>query len=217
MTTVEVIEPMFRSVGQALSVAFAVADTDPAVKGTMESALRDLAEKRYGAAPILNSERTINRQGLKDSEFRTQCVVIVEMVHSRLTGHERDSIIARFSKVATKRAEAVRSLCEAYSSLCSTTNREAVLALCWSIYVPGVMPLPNETPSAFNARRKRRKDEWSARTLETEYGVGRNILNRDKRTLRELFDAIELQAQGRLEIVLVKAGLVGEYQDSAVA
>ena len=217
MTTVEVIEPMFRSVGQALSVAFAVADTDPAVKGTMESALRDLAEKRYGAAPILNSERTINRQGLKETEFRTQCVVIVEMVHARLAGRERDTIIARFSKIAVKRAAAVRSLCNTYASLCNTTNPEALLALCWSIYVPGVMPLPNETPSAFNARRKRRKDEWSARTLETEYGVGRNVLNRDKRTLRELFDGIELQAQGRLEIVLVKAGLVGEYQHGGIA
>lgn len=217
MTTAEISEPMFRSVGQALSVAFAVADTDPAVKGTMEGALNYLAEKRYGAAPILNSERAINRQGLNDNEFRTQCVMVVAIVNTRLAGHERDTIVARFGKIAARRAAAVRSLCEAYASLCSTTNREAVLALCWSIYAPGVMPLPNETPSAFNARRKRRKDEWSARTLETEYGVGRNILNRDKRTLRELFDAIELQAQGRLEIVLVKAGLVGEYQDSAVA
>ena len=210
MSEVEVIEPMFRSVGQALSVAFAVADTDPAVKGTMEGALKDLAEKRYGAAPILNSERTINRQGLKDNEFRTQCVMIVEMVHTRLTGHERDTIIARFSKIVMKRAVAVRSLCNAYASLCSTTNRDAVLALCWSIYVPGVTPFPNETPAAFNARRKRRKDEWSSRTLETQYGVGRNVLNRDKQMLRELFGGIELQAQGRLELVLAKAGLVGE-------
>lgn len=54
-------EPMFRSVGQALSIAFAVAETPPAVRGTTDRALRDLKEDRYGIAPIPPGERGTNR------------------------------------------------------------------------------------------------------------------------------------------------------------
>lgn len=208
--TAERVEPMFRSVGQALSIAFSVAETPAAVKGTTDRALKDLAERRYGAAPVIASERTLNRDGLKDNEFRAQCVIVVGMVDNRLSGHERDTIIARFSKVAARRANAVRGLRDAYASLCNTQHQEAILGLVWAIYVRGVTPFQNETPTAFNARRKRRKEEWSLRSIEDEYHVSKSALGRDQQMLRDLLGEIERQAQARLELILVKAGLVGD-------
>ena len=68
--------------------------------------------------------------------------------------------------------------------------------------------MPNETPESFNARRKRREVEWSARSLEKQYGIGRNVLNRDKALLRKLLSEVELQAQTKLETYFVRTGLL---------
>jgi hypothetical protein len=205
-------DPMFKSVGQALSIAFAVTETPPAVRGTTDRALRDLKEDRYGLPAASQGERSINKEGLNDREFRAQCVLIVDTVDTRLAGHERGTVIARFTRQAVKRAHAVRALRDSYASLCNTQNSDAVLALIWSIYTPGVQPYPNESPATFNARRKRRAHEWSARTIEKEYGVGRNVLNRDLQMLREMLIKIELQAQERLERIFVRDGLLAEQE-----
>jgi len=208
MQAVTLSEPMFKSVGQALSIAFAVTETPPAVRGTTDRALRDLKEDRYGLPPITQGERSVNKDGLNEREFRAQCVLIVDTVDTKLAGHERGTVIARFTRTAVKRAHAVRSLRDSYATLCNTQHAEAVLALIWSIYAPGVQPFPNESPAAFNARRKRREKEWSARSIEAQYGVGRNVLNRDKAMLRELLGKIELQAQERLERIFLRDGLL---------
>lgn len=205
--------PMFKSVGQALSIAFSVMDTEPTVKGTTESALRTMAEKRYGEAPVLQTERSVNKDGLKPNEFRAQCARIVATVDKELFGHERDAIYARFAKTTMKRAEAVRNLRDAFHSLCSTRSKEAVLALVWGLYVPGVIIFPGEDPREFNARRKKREKEWSTRSLEKEYAVGRAILRKDQVMLKELCQGIELQAQSKLEQIFLRAGLISNEGD----
>ena len=70
-------DAMFKSVGEALSIAFAVTETDPPVKGSTASALEGLKEERYGLPPMLDSERVVNRSGLNENEFRAQCTLIV--------------------------------------------------------------------------------------------------------------------------------------------
>lgn len=209
-STAVAAEPMFKSVGQALSIAFAVAETPPAVRGTTDRALRDLKEDRYGLTPMPVGERCVNKDGLTEREFRAQCVLIVDAVDSKLAGHERGTVIARFTKVAVKRAHAVRSLRDAYATLCNTQSADAVLALIWSVYVPGVQPHPAESPAAFNARRKRREKEWSVRSIEREYGVSKSVLHRDVQMLREMLGKIELQAQERLERIFIRDGLLVE-------
>lgn len=205
-----VTEPMFRTVGQALSIAFSVAETPPAVRGTTDRALRDLKEDRYGLPSDARSETSINKDGLNEREFRAQCVLIVDTVDTKLSGHERGTVIARFTRNAVRRAHAVRALRDAYGSLCNTQHAEAILALIWSIYTPGVQPHPNESPAAFNARRKRRAKEWSVRSIEQEYGVAKSVLHRDVVMLREMLIKIELQAQERLERIFVRDGLLAE-------
>ena len=180
------------------------------MRGTTDRALRDLKEDRYGLAPVPQSERSINKDGLNEREFRAQCVLVVDCVDTKLAGHERGTVIARFTKQPVKRAYAVRALRDSYASLCNTQHAEAVLALIWSIYAPGVQPHPGESPVAFNARRKRRVKEWSTREIEKEYGVGRSVLRRDQQMLRELLGKIELQAQERLERIFVRDGLLAD-------
>lgn len=208
-------DAMFRSVGEALSIAFSVTETDPPMKGSTASALESLKQERYGLPPVLASDRAVNRVGLKDNEFRAQCTLIVGMVETRLRDHERCTIVARFSKRPVRKAYAVRSLRDHYRSLCVTQNQDALLALVWAIYAPREMPFPNETPQAFNARRKRREKEWSARSIEKNYGVGRNVLNRDKATLIEVLKGVEQQAQELLERLFIACGIVQPRDEDA--
>lgn len=208
MASEAVTETMFRSVGQALSIAFSVAESPASVKGTTDRALKDLSERRYGAAPRIDADRTLNRDGLKDNEFRAQCVLVIRMVDDRLAGHARDTIIARYSKTVVKRAYAVRNLRDHFASLCNTQHRDAILALCWAIYAPSVTAFPNESVQDFNVRRKRRELEWSTRSIEKEYGVGRSVLRRDQGMLRELFREIETRALETLEMAFIAAGLL---------
>lgn len=208
-------DAMFRSVGEALSIAFSVTETDPPVKGSTASALESLKQERYGLPPVLASDRAVNRVGLKDNEFRAQCTLIVGMVETRLRDHERCVIVARFSKRPVRKAHAVRSLRDHYRGLCATQNQDALLAIVWAIYVPREMAYPSETPQEFNARRKRREKDWSARTIEKNYGVGRNVLNRDKATLVDVLKGIEVKAQDFLERLFIARGIVQPRDENA--
>ena len=201
------VEPIFITIGEALSIGFRRAEERAPIKGSTDSALRHLKEERYGL-PATTIERRVNKLGLNDQEFRAQCVLVVEAVARRLSGHEAAAITARFTTFPPRRAQAVRELQTAYRALCTTQNTDALLALIWGLYVPAVIPLPNERPEAFNARRKRRELEWSARSLEKQYGIGHNILNRDKALLRKLLTEVELQAQNKLEGYFVRIGLL---------
>jgi hypothetical protein len=212
---IETSDAMFRSVGEALSIAFSVTETDPPVKGSTASALESLKQERYGLPPVLASDRAVNRVGLKDNEFRAQCTLIVGMVETRLRDHERCVIVARFSKRAVRKAHAVRSLRDHYRGLCATQNQDALLAIVWAIYVPREMAFPSETPQEFNARRKRREKDWSARTIEKNYGVGRNVLNRDKATLVDVLKGVEVQAQDFLERLFIAHGIVQPRDENA--
>lgn len=206
-------EPMFKSVGQALSVAFSVAASPAPIVGSTARALESMSEKRYGAAVVLESERTINREGLKPHEFRAQCMRVVDVVGAKLLVHERDVIYCRFGH-QLYHATGIRGLQEHYGSLCNTQSEPAVHAIIMGIYVRGkTMQQFGESPRDYNKRRKQRRDDWSVRTIEKEYGVSKSVLHRDQVVLRKLFYGIEEQAQGKLEEIYLRMALIADPND----
>jgi len=200
-------EPMFKSVGHALAVAFAMETTKPSVESTTEAVIKDLRERRYGADPMPDAETSVNASGLRPNEFRAQCGLIVACVDASLPAHERDAIYARFGH-QLRRAFGIRNLRDHYGSLCNTQSLGAIHALITGIYVRHVTQEPGESPQAFNKRRKRRELEWSLRSIEKEYGVGKNVLHRDQKMLKGIFYGLEVQAQEKLEVVFVHDGLI---------
>jgi hypothetical protein len=192
MAAVAQVDPIFKSVGQALYVAYLLEDSPVHEKGATQVLIEDLLRQRYGEDPIRKSERTINMGNMTPLELRGQCVLIREDVKNHLAVIERDAILARFGQHAT-RALGVRGLRDYYAALCNTRNEGAVLALLWSIYAPGA--------------RGRAKD-WSLRDIEKKYGVPRVNLNRDQVTLRSLCGKLETMAQNRLEAVFFRKRLI---------
>jgi hypothetical protein len=202
-------EPVFRTIGQCLFLAYAMEVTPPSTRSPTETLIRDLMKQRYGEAPVPVGERSINMGGMSPMELRAQCALIRAAVNDHTAGQERDTICARFGHQVT-RANAVRGLRDQYRSLCNTQVDEAVLALIWAIYAPGVRQFPGEGAQAFNMRRKKRADEWSTRGIEKNYSVGRSVLRRDQDMLRKLLHGVEMQAQAKLEELFIRTGLVGD-------
>lgn len=200
-------EPVFKTVGQALYLGYVMEVTPPSTPSPTETLIRDLMKQRYGEAPIPQSERSLNMGGMTPLELRAQCALIRQAVADHLAGQERDTIHARFGHQAT-RGTGVCGLRDHYGSLCNTQHDEAILALIWAIYVPGIRQFPMESPRAFNARRKKRENEWSVRGIEKKYGFAKSVLHRDQQMLRKLLYGVEMQAQSKIEDIFVRAGLV---------
>lgn len=206
-------DPMFKTVGQALFLAFVMEVTPPSVKGSTQLLIEDLMKQRYGEAPVPRGERGVNLIGITPLELRGQCSMIRASVSDHLAGQERDAIWARFGHQMT-RANGVRNLGDHYASLCNTQHREAIQALLWAIYVPGTRMHHNETPRSYNERRKKRTSDWSLRAIEKEYCIGKNVLHRDQQMLRKICHGVEMLAQGKLEELFINTGLVGEAGDA---
>lgn len=206
-------EPIFKTVGQALYLAYVMEVTPPSTPSPTETLIRDLMKQRYGEAPVPQSERSINMGGMNPQELRAQCALIRASVNDHLAGQERDTICARFGHQVT-RATGVRGLSTHYSSLCNTQHSEAVLALIWSIYAPGVRQFPGESPRAFNLRRKKKENDWSVRGLEKAYGVSKSVLHRDQQMLRKLLHGVEMIAQAKLEQLFIETYVIGDPNDA---
>lgn len=214
MKTTTDIEPVFKTVGQALVTAFGMEYTQMSLRGSTQSLIEDLMEQRYGtAAEIPIAERTVNRGNLTPLELRGQSAMIRAQVRDNLKGVELAAIHARFGHQTT-RGNGVMGLAEHFGSLCTTSNRSAIQALLWGIYSPGIRQFPGESATAFNLRRKKREAEWSLRSIEKSYGSSKSTLHRDQQLLRKVCMGTEVRAQGKLEEVFIRIGLVMDPNDA---
>jgi hypothetical protein len=207
------IEPIFKSVGQALFVAFTMEITGASPRGTMES-VRYLLEERYGNEPTLKSERTLDLGGLTALEFRAECARIRKCVDDRLAYFERDAIWARFAHLDRKEA-GINGLHAYYLPTYTIRSEGATLALMRAIYKPGSRRrVPPQDPIGRGIREHRKqartRDEWSLRGVELEFGISRSTLQRQQVAMRELTGKLELLAQGKLETYFVQNNLIGD-------
>lgn len=200
-------EAVFKSIGQALYMAYAMEFTELGSKGATLLLVEDLMKHRYGEAPVPRSERNINMGGMTPLELRAQCALIRGSVNNNLIGHERDAICARFG-FKTTRTDAIVRLLDHYASLCNTRSKDALGDLMRGIYEPGMRMKHGETPVEFNKRKSRQEHEFSLRAIARRHSIGRDTLHRDQLLLRKLCNAIEVRAQARMEEVFIKAGLL---------
>jgi hypothetical protein len=198
-------DPVFRSVGQALYVAFVMEIYKGSTKGTM-TFLEDWKEQRYG-----RTERGHNL-GLTREEMEAQCALIRAAVDDHLKQIERYAIYARFGH-QVRRANGVRGLCDQYASICMTANQQAVFALIWAIYAPKHAGKPRNGRSR-GALERAEAEEWSLRMIERDFSANRRTLTRDQKVLRKVCGDVELLAQMRLEELFVRTGLIPDPNDA---
>lgn len=201
-------DPVFRSVGQALHVAFEREIYKGSTKGTM-TFLEDWKEQRYG-----RTERGQNL-GLTREEMEAQCALIRASVDDHLKQIERYAIYARFGH-QVRRFDGVRGLCDQYASICMTANQQAVFQLIWTIYAPKPHHRQRNgvRSRGAGALERAEAEEWSLRMIERDFCANRKTLSRDQKVLRKVCGDVELLAQMRLEDLFIRTGLIPDPNDA---
>lgn len=183
-------DPIFRTVGQALYVAYVIEVTPLTQKGGTQIVIEDIMRRGgYQSEVKVRSDRNINLAGMTPLEFRAQCAIVRQAVDA-LDAPHRHSLHARYGRQQT-RASGVKGLAELLGPLCNSRKDSAISALIWAIYDE--------------------KGDWSLRRLEREFGVGKNTLHRDQLLLRKLTQRWQSLGEHNLDTKFTNAGLVGEY------
>jgi hypothetical protein len=192
--------PVFRSVGQALAVAYAVIVTPPGTRSPTQSVIDDLMElagipkeRRKGG------ESGVNFGRLTPLEIRAQCAMIIASVRDYLPEGERFAIEAWFAR-DDRKAEGVRYLrewCEPHWTLESPQVRMLIM---WHIH------LTESQASRTNC---------TERAIAGEHAIPKSTIHDQVIRVRKHVSALRRNATDRLEEHFERQGLVGEFDDQA--
>lgn len=183
-------QPIFRSVGQALHVAYLMEVLPATQRGIMQA----MIEARMKASGVWDEpkphERTLNFGGLNALEVRGQCAMVRGAVDHHLTQPEAWAVKAHYGHQNTKTV-GVRELARYVAPMLASSNSEAVLALAWGVYGS-----------------KEQRDGLSVRKVADSYGLSASSAGRDRQVLARVGTDLLARAVGRLEEIFQAGGLV---------
>lgn len=201
-------DAVFRSVHQALHIAFLMEALPPMQKGSTQLFIEDLLRQNFMLEEVPEADRTFRTRGLSPIEIRGQCAMVRATVQDHLTNPERHAVWARFGQQVTRtKAQGVDGLAE-YLTPLSGTRANVVKVLCWAIYTPR---------STMRDRETGRTKEWSLRDIEKQYGVPRSTLGEAQKRVRHHAEALEKIALARLHDLYSRKGLVPSEDEAAHA
>lgn len=200
-------DPIFKSVGQALYIVYAMEVTPVSQKGGTQVAIENLMEQRYGEL-LDERERQINMGTMNAYDLRAQCSVVRLWVENLLPKRERDVVYARYGQrkiddrgtiQLDRRALGCRGLAQELWVNCASQSEDAAYALIFGLFASGA---------------GRRRAEFSLRKIERELGSNKSTLHRDQVLLRTECQNLEVRATARLDEHFCRKGLI---VDSAYA
>ncbi len=149
-------EAMFESVGQALYVSYLM-EILPVYPTSIMQVIYDDQNKRNQIWDDVKKDRTINFIGLSALEVRGQCALIRRAVDRNLDVHEIAVIKSYYGHQKTK-SDGVRGFVEYLTWLLPIKNKDAILALGWSVFVT-----------------RKQRDGLSIAAISKEYGLDRRL------------------------------------------
>lgn len=184
----ELEQPIFRSVQQALHFAFLVATLPVSQKSQMESIYRN------GGKRVVSDEyhhSTIHFGDLSPLEVRGQCAMVRGVVSDHLLDPERQAVYARYSH-RTEKAVAVRAMRDHAMPSLSCKDEWPTMAMAWSIFGTDLQ-----------------RDGLSVRLIADEYRLSKSSVARDVAEIRRTFRTLESRAYDKLGEIFRRSGLVG--------
>lgn len=193
-------DPIFKTVGQALYIVYAMEATPVSNKGATQVAIENMMEDRYGEIQD-ERERQINMGTMTAFELRGQCAVVRRWVDELLPNDERNVTYARYGQrvirngqvLFDRRAIGCRALAQQFVAMCQTQSEDAAYALIFGIFASGA---------------GRRRAEFSLRRIERELGSSKSSLHRDQGLLKMQCQVLETRAATRLEDHFMRKGLI---------
>lgn len=191
-------EPIFQSVGQALSVSFLIMSVEARQKNAfrlvlmriIESVEQPTARLRAWYQELQGEPGTVNFAGLDPYEVRGQCAMVTRAVADHLPAPERDAIWARYSQ-QTERAAGVAGLAQYVAPLLTFKDEVAVRALVYGYCEPSM-----------------RKKGLSYQEISEERGIHVKTLKRANTVIAATFHTLEDMAKKRLTPMFERDGLV---------
>ncbi len=197
MNSTHLDTPVFRSVGQALAVAYAVIVTPPGSRSPTQSVIDDLMELAGIPKEKRKGESTVNFGNLTPLEIRAQCAMIIASVRDHLNEGERFAIEAWFARDDRKAAGVryLREWCEPHWTLESPQVRMLIM---WHIH------LTESQASRTNC---------TERAIAGEHAIPKSTIHDQVMRVRKHVSALRRNAMSRLEEHFERQGLVGECPD----
>ena len=120
-------DPIFKSVGHALRIAFLMENIQHYPKCNL-SKLIDQAKEQYGELEI--QEKTVNWGGLNDLEKIAQCVMIRSVCYTRLGDDLKNYVFAKYSQNPMEAIPAMRQVAENVVGVTKIDTRNVVFHMC---------------------------------------------------------------------------------------
>lgn len=185
--------PIFRSINQALHVAYLMAILPPTQKSPTQLVITDLMEMA-GVRKEVEREGTINFAGLSPLEVRGQCAMVIAAVRHQLRPAERFAIEAWYAHDHNK-AEAVRFLCDWCEPHWTIESPAARMLITWHVN------LPDEVHNRYTC---------SERLIAGEHGIPKSTVHDQIVKVRKAVVAWRRHAVGQLEWMFIDRGVIGE-------
>lgn len=183
------VTPIFRSIDQALHVAFLMDILPVRERGQLDRMIERLMREAGIAPTEVREDGSVNFSGLDALEVRGQCAMIRAAVKDHLPEHEAAAVYARFGHQVTK-ADGVRGLVSYCGALLATGHADARLAMGWAIY-------------GTEAQRK----DITAAAIAREWGIHPKSVERDIATIKRTARRLQELAMDSLQALMAQHGV----------
>jgi len=181
-------KPIFRSVEQALHLAFMMEILPVMQKSQMQIMLDRLIKQRFMQETI--EYRSINFSGLSPLEIRAQCAMIRGVVEHHLLKHESDAIHARYGFQVCK-ANGVRGVRDYCLPIMTIKGNIPTLAMAWGVYGT-----------------KRQREDLSSRRIAEEFSLSQSSVTRNMRVIRDTGMLLLDRGIDRLRVLFERGNVV---------
>lgn len=184
-------DPIFRSVGQALYIAYAIEGQPATHRGSTQVLIEGLKQQLGKVERRIAS--SINTEGLNPLEFRGQCAMVRAAVE-HLPNPESAAIMAWYGRHLDSKARGVKAFRDYIRPQVSFDNDNALLALSWNVFQ--------------RVSSTRRGERLSYRAIEQETGISKSTLDRAARSMITTAIALRSRAEDRLHERFAHDGLI---------
>lgn len=185
--------PVFRSVHQALHLAFLMSVLPPTQKSPTATVINDLMDQA-GIRREVERDGTVNFSGLSPLEVRGQCAMIIGAVRHQLQPAERYAIEAWYAHDQTKHAAVqwLRDWCEPHWSIESPAARTLIT---WHVN------LPEDVHNRYSC---------SERLIGGEHGLPKSTVHDQIVKIRKAVLSLRRRGIDQLDWVFAEKGLIGD-------
>lgn len=190
-------DPIFRSITQAMHIAFLMGTLPVTQKGNTQMAIERLMDEA-GVRSEAIRDGTLNFAGMSPMEVRGQCAMVRGAVEHHCAPIERHAIHAWFAHDGSK-AEGVRQLRDYCSAMMTIESPSAQMLIVWHVHAQG-----------------RARDLCTERAIAGEHQLSQSTVHRNIVKVAQTAAMLRRRGMDRLEGMFVRDGVIEAVSTESV-